>query len=779
MAKRKPSKKTPPATARRRRAASPHVPARHGPYEAPHPQAQPAAGDGQEQPAENATVEEPDRQQDWGPDFPVVGIGASAGGLEAFSQVLNIFPADSGMALVLVQHLSPKHESMLAELLTGSTAMRVVQISDGMTIEPSHVYVAPPGSQVAIRHDGRFHLAPRPADHTQHTPIDSFLRSLAEYAQERAVGVVLSGTASDGSAGLKEIKAVGGITLAQDPKTARYDGMPRAAIATGAVDLVLPPQQIASELMRIARHPFVRPTGARRAPEAALPAADDQLHRIFTMLRSATGVDFTHYKQPTIKRRLQRRMVLHKITSLDQYIKFMQQNGEEVQSLYADILIHVTRFFREPDSFKLLADVVFPSIMHRRHGDEPLRVWVPGCATGEEAYSVAIALLEFLDDAATGTTIQVFATDVSESAIEQARAGLFHDTIAEDVSADRLRRFFTRSDGHYRISKAVRDLCIFARQDLTRDPPFSKLDLIMCRNVLIYLGTVLQRRLMGVFHYALKPSGFLMLGSAETVGASSDLFALADKRHRLYTRKMTVVRSDMHFAPREPARSDRQVKDQGVLRSATTVQAEASRVILERYSPPGVIVDGDMQIVQFRGHTGKFLEPAPGDANLNVLKMAREGLLYGLRTALSEARRGGTPARKDGQRVKYNGHVIDVNIEVIPLDGGHQGRHFLILFQDTTKDPAEEPRPRRNAKAAPRAAKASRSSPHDQQRLARSRRSWPPAANTSNPSSRTSRPPTRSSNPRTRKSSPATRSSRAPTRSSTPPRRSFRAPTRN
>ena len=718
MAKKKSTRKIPSAVARRTKGAHRDVNWSRPQQDGPRPQAQPPGRDGEEQAAERAAEERADRHQTLGPTFPVVGIGASAGGLEAFSQLLGVLPSNNGMALVFVQHLSPKHESMLAELLTGATNMPVVQISDGMKVEPDHVYVAPPGAQVAIREDGQLHLVPRPEDRTQHTPIDSFLRTLAEYAQERSVGVVLSGNASDGSIGLKEIKAVGGIALAQDPKSAKYDGMPRAAIATGAVDLVLPPHELASELTRIARHPFVRPGAPPRGDGAALPAAEDQLHRIFTMLRGATGVDFTHYKQPTIKRRLQRRMVLHKITALDQYINFLQQNPEEVQNLYADILIHVTRFFREPESFKTLADVVFPSILHHRHGDEPVRVWVPGCATGEEAYSVAIALLEHLGDEAPGTPIQVFATDVSDAAVEQARAGLYPDSISEDVSPERLRRFFTRSDGSYRISKTVRDLCIFARQDLTRDPPFSRLDLIMCRNVLIYLGTVLQKRLMGVFHYALKPSGFLMLGSAETVGGSADLFSVADKRHRLYNKKTAIVRTDMHFAPSELARTERQHKGPGVTRPASTVQGEANRLIIERFSPPGVIVDADMQIVQFRGHTGMFLEPAPGEASLNVLKMAREGLLYGLRTAVNEAKRSGAPARKEGQRVKHNGHVLDVNIEVIPLDGGQEGRHFLILFEDVSREPAEEQRRPAKSRSA-RLAKAARPNKRDEQRLAR------------------------------------------------------------
>ena len=623
-------------------------------------------------------------------EFSIVGVGASAGGLEAFTQFLNAMPPDTGMAIVLVQHLSPKHQSVLPELLAGSTSMPVIQVREGMEIEPNHVYVMPPNVSMGINQEGSFHLSPRPLDRTQHTPIDTFFRSLAGYGQQRAIGVILSGTATDGSLGLKEIKAVGGITLAQEPKSAKYDGMPQAAINTGAVDMVLPPQEIAAELNRISRHPLVR-TIAPRLPGDDLAVGDGHLQNIFMILRNATSVDFSQYKQPTIRRRLQRRMVLHKVSSIEQYLKFLQQNPEEVQALYADILIHVTRFFREPESFETLAQIVFPAIMKARQEgtqrDGPVRVWVPGCATGEEAYSVAMLLLEFLGENPAGVAMQIFATDISDTAIEHARFGVYPESISEDVSAERLQRFFNRVDGSFKIIKQVRDMCVFARQDLTRDPPFSRLDLIVCRNVLIYLGSTLQKKLMGMFHYALKPTGYLLLGAAETIGASADLFAVADKRHRLYWRKNAFIRTDMNFAPTEPAavpRPDRTGRPLAGGRAVNAAQTDANRLILERFSPPAVILDSELQIVQFRGHTGRFLEPAPGDASLNILKMAREGLLYGLRAALNEARRVGKPTRKAGLRVRHNGDLHDVNLEVIPMEGPSGERHYLVLFDDLT-----------------------------------------------------------------------------------------------
>ena len=359
------------------------------------------------------------------------------------------------------------------------------------------------------------------------------------------MGVVLSGTATDGSLGLCEIKAGGGITFAQTPETAKYDGMPRAAIAAEGVDLILSPGQIARELTAIATH--------RDLPHPPQPsnggvaAEDGQMGRIFMLLRAATGVDFNHYKPPTIRRRLKRRMDLHKLENLEQYLKFLSDNASEVQELYRDILIHVTHFFREPESFEAVKQVVYPRLVEGRRGDVPIRIWIPGCSTGEEAYSVAITLLEFLTEGGLSFPVQVFATDVGEIAIERAQAGIYPENIAEDVSPERLQRFFTRVDGNYQISKLVRGMCVFARQDLTRDPPFSRIDLIVCRNVLIYLAPTMQKKLMTIFHYALRPTGFLVLGSAETVGAHSDLFSVAEKRHRVYTKKSVDRIPEFHF----------------------------------------------------------------------------------------------------------------------------------------------------------------------------------------------------------------------------------------
>jgi two-component system CheB/CheR fusion protein len=621
------------------------------------------------------------------PDFPVVGVGASAGGLEAFSQILAVLAPDSGVAIVFVQHLSPNRDSMLAELLGNQSSIPVVQISDGMPIEPNHVYVTPPNVQLDIL-NGQLRLVPRPSDLSQHTPVDHFFHSLAEAAQGHAIGVVLSGTASDGASGLKEIKAVGGIAIAQTPESAKFSGMPSAAIATGAVDLTLTPKDIALELARISHHPFVRRIVPRQEGDD-IPILDNELQRIFAMLRAASGVDFTHYKLPTIKRRLQRRMVLHKITSIDQYLKYLQRFPNEVSALYRDLLIHVTRFFREPESFKALMMVVIPALLANRQGaEDSIRIWTPGCATGEEPYSIAMLLLEALGDSTSNTPIQVFATDIADTAIEHARAGVYPESIASDVSPERLRRFFVRVDGSYRISKTVRDLCVFARQDLARDAPFSRIDLIVCRNVLIYLSVALQKRLMTVFHYALKPNGFLMLGAAETVGSNADLFAPADKHHPIYNRKDGPIRADMNLALAGYGLREDRSQSAAARHGGATVQSEANRIILDRYSPPAVLVDQDLQIIYFRGQTGPYLEPAQGEATLNVLKMVREGLLYPLRTALAEARRSGTSVRREDLRLKHQGELHQVSLEVIPVEGSIGGQHFLILFHEPPRKTA-------------------------------------------------------------------------------------------
>jgi two-component system CheB/CheR fusion protein len=625
--------------------------------------------------------------------FPIVGIGASAGGLEAFTQLLGALPLDTGLAFVLVQHLDPKHESMLTALLARATPLPIHEARDGMRIEANHIYVIPSNANLAVLH-GRLSLMPRTEARGQHLSVDFFFRSLAADQKSRAIGVILSGTASDGTEGLRAIKAEGGLTFAQDEKSAKYDGMPHSAIAAGVVDFVLPPEGIARELARLGREPYIARPAAAKAGDA-LPEGDEDLNKVFILLRSATGVDFSYYKATTLKRRIARRMMLHKIESLATYVRFLKQTPNEVDALYQDLLINVTSFFREPEVFEALKKRVFPRLLKNPPPQTPIRVWVPGCSTGEEAYSIVIALLEFLGNKGASVPVQVFATDISESAIDKARIGIYPAAIAADVSAARRRRFFVKHAGGFQISKAVRDVCVFARQDLTKDPPFSKLDLISCRNLLIYFGPMLQKRVIPTFHYALKPDGLLLLGGSETIGGFADLFALADSRHKLYTRKPAAHRMEFalphHGQPEEEAKPGQTAAPASA--AGFDYQKEADRIVLGKYTPPGVVVNEHLDILQFRGYIGAYLEPAPGAASLNILKMAREGLLLDLRGAINDAKRRNGPARRPGVQVKSNGGFHGVNVEVIPLLPTPSSRAgcFLVLFEEAA--PAAAPVP--------------------------------------------------------------------------------------
>jgi two-component system, chemotaxis family, CheB/CheR fusion protein len=568
----------------------------------------------------------------------VVGVGASAGGLETFSEVLRGLTETNGMAFVFVQHLAPKHASVLPDLLASVTTIPVVQITDGMALEPDRIHVVPPNAIVKVA-DGMLRLAPRDqAEADGRLPIDMFFRSLAEAHHSHAIGVVLSGTGSDGAAGIVEIKAGGGITMAQAPDSAKYDGMPRAAIATGAVDLVRPASSIAEELIHLGRHPYLGRAKVKAAADE-LRVPEEQLHRIFVHLRNASGIDFSRYKRPTVKRRFRRRMILQKIGAVDDYVRVLGQDAAEAKALARDILINVTSFFRDADSFEVMKATILPEIVSQAEKGATIRIWIPGCSTGEEVYSIAISFLEYLAENSRDARIQIFATDVSDDAVARARAGSYPESIVSDVSPERLRRFFTKTDGGYRINKTVRDMCIFARQDLTRDPPFSKLDLIVCRNVLIYLDRPLQQRLMKVFHYALRARGFLMLSSAETIGMHTDLFTRVDKKHKVYLKRQTQTPMSSELA--HTARlSDRVAPPQHSERTGEKVQSEAQQILMSRYTPPGILVDPHDEVVHFHGHTGRYLEPPPGEPSRNIMKMAREGLLQRLRHVLQEARSG-------------------------------------------------------------------------------------------------------------------------------------------
>jgi two-component system CheB/CheR fusion protein len=615
--------------------------------------------------------------------FPIVGIGASAGGFEAFQQLLAQLPAETGMAFVFVQHLDPRHESKLADLLTKTSKISVVEATHGLAVRPDHVYTISPNTNLAIN-QGRFSVTPRPEERRPHLAIDFFFRSLAEEQKGRAIGVVLSGTGADGTQGLCEIKAVGGITFVQDNQSARHSGMPSSAYQSGCADFVLPPDEIARRLIEVGRHPYV--TAMAKLHEGE-DYAEAQYENILARVREIKGVDFSQYRDTTIKRRIMRRMAVHQESSLESYIERLAGDPKEVEALYDDLLINVTSFFRDPELFDALKERVFPEILKGRRGITPVRVWVPGCSTGQEAYSISMAFMEFVDDKPVRTAIQIFATDLADpTVLERARAGVYPESIEGEVTPERLRRFFRKEDHVYRIDKAVRESCVFARQNVAHDPPFSHVDLISCRNVLIYLGTPLQRRVLPIFHYALNIPGFLILGSSETVGENADLFQLVDRSNKIYSKSARPAHLPLQFAAgdyrAETGLAPRRSSPPGP--GPADFQREADRILLSRYAPPGVLINQNLDILQFRGRTSPYLESPPGEPTTNLLKMAREGLFLELRSAIGEAQRLNQPVRRERVIMRSDGGAREVSLEVVPVRaGGSGGPCFLVLFQDS------------------------------------------------------------------------------------------------
>lgn len=655
------------------------------------PQPNPSDGDvpienqpNQNQPNQN----QPDQNQRASsrqPDelFPVVGIGASAGGLEAFTELLTYLPDDTGMAFVIIQHMAPAQESMLNVILARATQMPVQEVQDGMVIVPNQVYVIPPNAAMRIE-QGTLRLTPRVSAPRPFMSVDTFLLSLAEERSNKGIAVILSGADSDGARGLEAVKAAGGITFAQCQESAQVDSMPNTAIATGQVDFILPPDQIAQKLAEISQHPYLANPPTTSRPTPSLPVSQDALTTIFNLLRRATGVDFTHYKQTTLNRRIQRRMVLYQLERLEEYAHYLQTNPAEVMALYRDCLIHVTSFFRDPESFDALKSIVLPVIIKDKSPGTPIRIWVAGCSTGEEAYSIAICLLETLADQLPRIPIQIYATDISEVVIEHARNGVYTASQVANVSPERLYRFFVQVEGGYQISKSVRELCVFARQNLIGDPPFSRLDLITCRNVLIYLDNALQKRLLPIFHYGLKPTGFLMLGASETVGDFLDLFTLCDKKNKIYAKKLSAARPSIELAASSysPTIAHSQTLVTEHFPNDLELQREADQIVLSQYAPAGVVVDNNLEILQFRGQVSPYLEPTPGRASLNLLKMAKEQLRRDLQSAIYQAKQQKLSVRRDGLRVREGDCIRQIVINVTPFQVGETQECFLVLFED-------------------------------------------------------------------------------------------------
>jgi two-component system CheB/CheR fusion protein len=619
--------------------------------------------------------------------FPIVGIGASAGGLEAFTKLLAHLPINTGMSFVLLQHLDPKHESLSPDILSRVTKMPVIEVKDGMPAERNHVYVIPSGFSMGILH-GVLSLIPRVEDRGPHFVIDFFFKALANDQKNRAIGIVLSGTGSDGTQGLMAIKAEGGITFAQTPKSAKFDSMPLSAIASGNVDLTLSPEQIADELVRIAHHPYVVPS-VFAVPDNELDnpplKSQDSLSHIFLLLRNQCHVDFSLYKSNTVNRRIERRMALHKIDDLKAYATLLAKNPDEVKALYADILINVTSFFRDPEAFEALKTEVFPKLMENHPPGAPIRIWVPGCSTGEEAYSIAISLLEFLGEKVSRTPIQIFASDISEQAIQKARTGEYA-SIANDVSDERLSRFFIRlENGEYKIAKSIRDICLFSRHDITTDPPFNKIDLISCRNLLIYFTPKLQKHVIPIFHYSLLPGRFLWLGKSETIGGSSDLFSMFDKANKLYVRTNAPITLNLRF----PTRSYVAGKQQSTPEPKTfkNMAVDLQKITEEtlQAASPTVLVNEEMEILQFRGRTTPFIEAASGVPSLNLFKMAHPDLLRDIRMTVQAAKTSGKMEKKEELSLGKGRALQTFNLIVMPAQPKPQSKErlYLVIFEKT------------------------------------------------------------------------------------------------
>lgn len=588
----------------------------------------------------------------------------------------------SGLAFVLVQHLAPDHKSLLTEIIRRYTSMQVFEVEDGMKVEPNCAYIIPPNRDMAYS-KGALQLIEPDTPRGQRMPIDFFFRSLALGLQERAIGVVLSGTGSDGSLGIRAIKKAGGMAIAQTPASCEYDGMPRNAIATGLIDCELPPSEIPTQIFSYVAHSFTS------TPSTPKITNEDALHAIFTMLHARTGHDFSQYKPSTIHRRIERRMALNQISTLDDFIRYLQQNPTETDALFRDLLIGVTGFFRDPDAFKALEDMVIPRLFAGKPSGSLVRVWSTGCSSGEEAYSLAILMQEHLETIRERFVIQIFATDIDSKAIATARSGLYPASITDDISPERLARFFTaEAEGNaYRVHKTIRDMLVFSEQNVIKDPPFSKLDCIVCRNLLIYMGGDLQQKLIPLFHYALNPGGFLFLGTSETVGEFGDLFTTIDRKLKLYQRK-----DSLHG--RHPVAMGRFLPPRPLLGTALSRPAAkeidpaklplrelTEQALLKQFAPAGVLINARGDILYFHGRTGQYLEPSPGEAGVNnILKMAREGLRRGLCTSLHKAHSSGKPHRNKGLRIKSNNGIISVNITVAPVAAGSAAHGFPLYL---------------------------------------------------------------------------------------------------
>ena len=620
------------------------------------------------------------------PIFPIVGIGASAGGLEALDRFLGQVPEGSGMAFIIVQHLDPTHKGIMPELLQRATRMPVAQVRDRTKVQPNCVYVIPPNKDMSILH-GVLHLLDPAAPRGLRLPIDFFFRSLADDQRERSIGVILSGMGSDGTLGLKAIKEKAGIVFVQDPSSAKFDGMPRSAVDAGLVDVVASVEDLPAKILAVLQHvPLITKPGLALESKTL-----SGIEKVYILLRAQTGHDFSLYKSSTVHRRIERRMGVHQIGKIADYVRFLQENPQEIELLFKELLIGVTSFFRDEAAWEQLKAEAIPAILTGRRPEQTLRAWTPGCSTGEEAYSLAMIFKEAVQNVkpAQKYRLQIFATDLDQEAIAKARQGAYPPNIAADVSPERLKRFFVKEEHGYRISKEIREMVTFAPQNLIMDPPFTKLDILTCRNLLIYLVPELQKKIMPLFHYSLNPGGILFLGSAESIGTFNDLFTPLKGKSRLYRRLESALRAEPlelpgSFAPAAPGLPEHPKVD----RPAPNLQSMAEQLLLQRYSPAAVLVNDKGDILYISGRTGKYLEPASGKANWNLFAMAREGLRHELGNAFAKVLRQKDPLKLHNLKVGTNGgtQVLDVTLQAIDAPEALRGT-VMVVFADVATSP--------------------------------------------------------------------------------------------
>lgn len=635
------------------------------------------------------------RKDGEGASFPVVAIGASAGGLEAFEAFFDHLSPETGAAFVIIQHISPGGKSMLSDILQKHTKMTILEVSNGMRPKPDHIYLNPPGKEVTL-FQSAFMLEEPVTSRGLRLPIDNFFRSLALDKGNQAICIVLSGTGSDGTLGLKAIKESAGMAMVQEVEQAKYGGMPQSAITTGLVDYVLPVEAMPEVLMNYLKHPFLKEPRKIESKERQFTS---YIQKILALIRATTGNDFSDYKPKTVRRRIERRMALHKLESIASYYLFLQDTPGETNLLFHELLIGVTQFFRDPDAFSALSEKVIPKIISQKNDDSPIRIWVPGCSTGEEAVTLAMLFCEALDKKDKPRNIQIFATDLDPDAIERARKAEYPEAIAADIPEARLKRFFTRKDNIYRVKTELREMIVYATQNLVNDPPFSRLDLISCRNVLIYMDSVLQKKILPLFHFTLNPNGYLMLGPSEAIGGFSALFSAVDSKWKVFKVKKDSagMRAPAVVIADRSAMGDFSLMKEKIGRESAEMAVD--RLLVKEYVPATVLINDRYDALYFRGPVNRYIEHPIGQASLNLLKIARPGVALKLPLALKKAVSEKVPVTIPKAQVKQNGQIRTVDIIIRPLPETEDSSPLLaVIFEEV--NPSETVRQKKRKSQA-------------------------------------------------------------------------------